>query len=125
MLDDPTYISGLQKDHFSRSSENVIAFSLGCASLEIQQFLSYVIKPQGISIPPKIYHFIDGTLEDNEKVKCVSNCIFMNDYLSKGDSANISVTDRHIEAEEKRKDRQSTLRKLKTLAKKLSYMLLN
>ena len=53
MLEDPVYISNRPKDHFINRGENVFAFSLGVASMEMQQFLSLVLQPRGIYYGPK------------------------------------------------------------------------
>jgi molybdopterin/thiamine biosynthesis adenylyltransferase len=90
MLEDPSYIAGLPKTHFINNKQNVVAFSLGLASLEIQQFLSFIISPSGIKLSPKIYHFIDGSLEDNDLKKCNENCLFPT-LASKGESATIKA----------------------------------
>lgn len=90
MLDDPLYISGLPKSHFIHNKQNVVAFSLGLAAMEIQQFLSFIIAPSGIKLNPKIYHFVDGSSEDNELIKCNKNCLFPL-ITSKGDYCTIKA----------------------------------
>lgn len=63
-LDDPNYIETLPKESNLRRSENVFAFSLAAASLEVLQLLSMVIGPAGVhDYGGQTYHMATGTLE--------------------------------------------------------------
>src|SRR3954469_13306697 len=44
-FDDPDYIDRLPDDHPIKRNENVFAFAMSCASLEMVQFLSMVVAP--------------------------------------------------------------------------------
>jgi molybdopterin/thiamine biosynthesis adenylyltransferase len=74
LLEDPSYIKGLPKDHFIHRGENVFGFSLSLAGMEIQQFLSLLLKPRGIYYGPKEMDFITGTIDSEFENDCSSNC---------------------------------------------------
>jgi molybdopterin/thiamine biosynthesis adenylyltransferase len=108
-LDDPTYIERLAEDDALRRNENVFAFSLGCASLEIAQFLSMVIAPSGIAdYGAQMYHFTTGEL-DHDVRECVQRCLYTGPWLARGDTTGITATGRHAIAEEARASRTATL----------------
>lgn len=76
-LDDPTYIEGLAKDHPLRVRENVFAFSMACASLQMLQMLALVIDPLGRSDPgEQLYHFVGGLMEPTKPQACQPQCLF-------------------------------------------------
>ena len=107
-LDDPSYIQRLAADDPLRRNENVFAFSLGCASLEISQFLSMVISPAGIANHgAQMYHMTTGALE-RDRLDCDPHCLYSGAFLGRGDSAGIVVTARHKIAEEARATRLRT-----------------
>ena len=67
LLDDPTYIAQLPKDHFIHRNENVFAFCMNAAGLMQLQFLSLMVQPGGISNPgAQIFHFVTGSLDKSE-----------------------------------------------------------
>lgn len=77
LLDDPRYIEGLPRDHTLRSGENVFAFSMACASLQVLQMLSLVVAPMGLSNPgAQLYHFVGGAMEDPDYGGCHVECLF-------------------------------------------------
>lgn len=106
-LDDPRYIAGLPEDHPARKNENVFAFSLAAASLEILQALMMVVTPAGIGNPgAQHYHFVPGRL-DIDTSSCEPTCPYTS-LVSSGDSAGLLVTGRHVAAEASRTTRPET-----------------
>lgn len=101
-LDDPSYIKGLPKEHLIHSNQNVFSFSLSLAALEMQQLLTMVIQPSGISdTGTAIYHFVDGSLDKILKLVCNSNCT-KPDEIGSGDLVNYKLIAKHKRAEESR-----------------------
>jgi molybdopterin-synthase adenylyltransferase len=106
-LDDPSYIERLAEADPLRRNENVFAFSLGCASLEIAQFISMVVAPAGIAdYGAQMYHLAPGSL-DRDHSACDARCLYAGPLQGHGDSAGVIVTTRHPAAEEARKLRQT------------------
>jgi hypothetical protein len=104
-FDDPAYIAGLPADHPMRRNENVFAFSLAAASLEVLQLLSMVVAPGGVAnLGAQMHHFVTGVIDCDER-SCNDNCFFKG-LVAKGDRAGLSVTGRHRVAEEARRERQ-------------------
>jgi hypothetical protein len=101
-LDDPTYIKQLADDHPVKRNENVFSFSLGCASLELSQLVSFVAAPGGISdVGGQLYHLATGTLERDES-SCEPNCLFSGPLLAKGDVSRVDPTAAHPPAAQAR-----------------------
>lgn len=100
-LDDPTYIQQLDDDHPVKRNENVFAFSLGCASLELSQLISFVVAPGGIAdVGAQLYHLSTGAL-DHDHASCENGCLYSGSLLGRGDSS-VDPTGRHRAAEEAR-----------------------
>jgi hypothetical protein len=74
LLEDQHYIKGLPKDHFINGGENVFAFSMGVASMEMHQFLSMVLMPKGQYYGPKEYDFNSGNIDADFPFGCKRNC---------------------------------------------------
>lgn len=111
-FDDPNYIVGLSDSHFIRHNENVFAFGLSVAALELQQLLALSLSlPGGLIRKPQIYHFVDDTIEHDERV-CNSNCLFPV-WTALGDHAPIKVTSTHSIAEQARNNRARFHRSLR------------
>lgn len=105
LLDDPSYIAGLPKEHPGRRNENVFAFSLACASFEVLQFLYLVIAPLGLSnVGTHMYHFVPGKLDVDDR-GCGKGCIFPT-LVARGDYAGLTMTGKHLRAEHSREARQ-------------------
>lgn len=104
-LDDPTYISSLPDEHPTRRNENVFAFSLSTASLQVLQFLSMVIAPLGVSdIGGQNYHFVIGSMDIEEGGMCNQTCPYPT-LIALGDNTGFIVTGKHFKAEEARRAR--------------------
>ena len=70
----PTYIRQLADDHPVKRNENVFAFSVGCAGLELSQLISFVVAPGGIAdVGAQLYHLATGTLE-RDVLGCDTDC---------------------------------------------------
>jgi molybdopterin/thiamine biosynthesis adenylyltransferase len=99
LLDDPAYIAGLPADHALRRRENVFAFSLACASLEILELLRMSVAPSGIAdTGTSIYHWTLGT-QDHDHAGCNDSCPYSGTLLARGDNTGLTVTGHHHAAE--------------------------
>lgn len=89
-FDDPKYIEGLRNNPV-RQNENVFAFGLSTASLEVLQMLMMVISPMGVSDGgSQLYHFVPGILDVSDVNKCDENCPYPS-LTAKGDRTGIKV----------------------------------
>lgn len=87
LLDEPKYIEGLPDGHPLKSRQNVFAFSMSCASLQVLQMLAFTISPLGRSNPGgQMYHFVGGFMEQPNYSKCHPNCLFTS-LTAAGDSS--------------------------------------
>jgi hypothetical protein len=92
LLDDPKYIDGLPKDHPLKSRQNVFAFSMACASLQMLQMLAMVLNPLDQPNPgAQLYHFVGGVMETPGFGRCLSECLFPS-FTALGDSLGVPVT---------------------------------
>lgn len=108
LLDDPSYVEGLPPDHPIRVNQNVFAFSMGAASLEILQLLSMVVAPGDLAdTGAQNYHFVTGDLDVDDR-GCQPGCLYSGNLLSAADGSGIPVAGRHLAAE---RERQSRARK--------------
>lgn len=106
--DDPVYIAGLPKEHPIRANENVFAFSMSVASLEVLQLLTMVVAPRGVTSPgAQLYHFVPGIMDEPEFGACKETCIYP-DYTARGDTTGLIVTAKHDRAEAARTARVQT-----------------
>jgi len=102
LLDDPSYINGLEDSAFINSHENVFVFSSHLASLEVLQLLSLFLSPSGFSdVGQQIHHFISGEMETEKNKVCDINCYFQS-IVGKGDSTEVEIFSRHEVAEKLR-----------------------
>ena len=108
-LDDPSYIKSMESENsasYAGQNQNVFAFSMAVASLEVLQFLSMVIAPIDFAnVGAQLYHFIQGSLE-SEFGGCNATCYYSS-LVAHGDKTGITVTGRHRVAMEAREQRQA------------------
>lgn len=93
LLDQPSYVEGLPADHFARRNENVFAFSMNAAGLQMLQFLSMVVTPGGVADPGAlIYHFSNARMDQDERsAGCMPNCRYPS-LLGTGDRSGVVAT---------------------------------
>lgn len=107
-LDDPVYIQGLPPDHHLRRNENVFAFAVGCAGLELAQFVCMVAAPGGIADPgPQHYDLATGTIV-REDDGCQPSCPYTYVLQGLADDAPVRVTGIHQVAQAARAARVSS-----------------
>lgn len=104
-FDDPSYIRGLPRNHQLRRNENVFAFSAATASLEVLQFLSMALAPNGVAdIGAQNHHFVTGRL-DVDHASCRTGCAYAEQLVAGGDDLSIVPTGIHDAAVAERRDR--------------------
>lgn len=103
LLEDPNYIKNLPKDHFINRGENVFAFSLGVAGMEMQQFLSLLLQPRGQYYGPKEFDFNSGNIDFDFPFLCNERCHFP-PKVAEGENINPHLTEPHPLAEQRRKE---------------------
>jgi hypothetical protein len=104
-FEDPAYIRGLPTDHPLRRNENVFPFSAATASLEILQFLSMTLVPNGIAdIGAHNQHFVTGRL-DVDQGACRPGCPYSEQLVARGEDAGVVPTGIHGAAEDERQNR--------------------
>lgn len=109
-LDDPTYIQGLREDHPLRSNENVFAFGMAAASLELMQLLQMVVAPGGVAdIGSQHYNIKTGKI-GLETRSCNDGCLYSTKLVGAGEDAFFSPLGSHAAAEEERAARRAAPR---------------
>lgn len=108
-LDDPSYIDGLPDSHPLRARQNVFAFSLNTASLEVLQLINMVVAPQGIAdVGVQNYHAVTGTM-DLDAEGCLPGCPYGQELIAAGDTAPAPVGE-HAAADMERAARRERRR---------------
>ena len=110
------YINSLATDHRLRARQNVYAFSLACASLEILQWLSMSVAPLDIGDPGAWnFHFVTGNM-DQSSISCQPGCLQVQ-QVGDGDCARLAApTANHPIAEATRAERARAQRRTGTRA---------
>jgi hypothetical protein len=80
LLEDPTYLSNLPRNHFAKRGENVFGFSLGLAGMEIQQLLSLLLQPRNQYYGPKEFDFNTGNIDFDFDFHCRNGCAISSLY---------------------------------------------
>lgn len=101
-LDDPTYIESLPEDHPLRSNENVFAFGMAAASLELMQLLQMVVAPGGVFDIGSQHYNIKTGLITLETRGCNDNCLYSNRIVATGEDAFFSPLGEHQAAVDER-----------------------
>ncbi len=124
LLDDASYLAGLDEDHPVRRNENVFPFSAAAAASETLQLLSAVIAPGGVGdVGAHLYHFATGTL-DRRTDGCRPGCPYSGALLGLGDTHPFDITGEHSAADAARAARCAAARRPATrLARKLDDLL--
>lgn len=105
-LDDPVYIDTLPVDHPLRRNENVFAFGMAAASLELMQLLQMVVAPGGVSdIGSQHYNIKTGTI-DLDTRGCEPGCPYSELLLGQGEDAFFSPLGDHLAAQTEREARR-------------------
>jgi len=95
LLDDPSYLAGLDDDHPLRRNENVFPFSAATAADETLQLLTAVIAPGGVGdVGAHLYHFTTGTL-DRRTEGCIPGCPYTGGLQARGDTHGFKVAGEH------------------------------
>jgi hypothetical protein len=111
LLDDPTYITGLDPDHPIHHNENVFPFSMAVAADEVFELIRAVAAPGGIAdVGASIRHSTTGTI-DHHIDGCRTNCLYTNQFLATGDHHGLEVTGDHPAAVAAREYRSAKHRK--------------
>ena len=91
-LDDPHYIEALPRGHTLKARENVFAFSMSCASLQMLQLLALTLSPLDQPNPgSQLYHFVGGFMEKPTFGACTDDCLFPG-LIAKGDRNGFKLT---------------------------------
>ncbi len=104
MLDDPSYLEGLPKEHLFKTNENIFPFSMNLASLEVLQFIEMVtgIGEVGGYYGTQRYAYNQGYIRLNDSLNCIKGCFYQSGIAS-GDSVFPAPTGIDYSAEKARK----------------------
>lgn len=104
-LDDLSYIERLPENHVIRQNENVFAFSLGAAALQLNQALAMIVAPLDVADPgAQLYHFTTGEIDIERKRQCDATCSYPG-LTALGEDTGLVVTAESKTAESARESR--------------------
>ncbi|MFJ9604702.1 ThiF family adenylyltransferase [Streptomyces althioticus] len=116
-LDDSAYITGLPADHPLRRKENVFVFSASAAAAQLNQFVTMTTAPGGVAdTGAHLYHLTTATLDRREN-GCETGCPYDGTLRALGDDTPVTVTGRHLAAEQARAARAQAVRNWPLLAR--------
>ena len=108
LLDDPSYIAGLPDDHPMKRNENVIAFSMNVAALEVLQMIMLVVRPLGLGDLGQLsVHFVPGIFEKPTYRNCNDTCPYPN-LAATGEASGFISFGQHTAAEMARAKRANS-----------------
>lgn len=90
LLDDPSYLDQLDKDHILLRHENVFPFSLHVAALEVLQ-MTLLLVGTIPNVGNQNYHYTTGTLDRTEDEGCEPSCLYP-PLIATGDSQCATLT---------------------------------
>lgn len=127
LLDNQHYINGLPADHPLRARENVFAFSMSTAAMEVLQLISMVVAPSNIAdIGAQHYHAVTGEIDIDGR-GCDDQCPYSGQLLARADTGP-SLTGAHQAAESEQAQRRRRARtasaRLARLQQGIGYRLL-
>lgn len=107
-LDDPSYLVGISREDHVDAHENVFAFSLSLASMEVLQMLSLIVSPSSIGdVGQQNYHFVLGRMDVETSKTCQPNCYFQT-ITGQGDRTGVEPYGVHERARSVRAERVNT-----------------
>lgn len=98
LLDDPSYMAQLDPSSPLVVNENVFAFSMNLASLEVMQMLALVLGPIH-DLGDQNYHYASGTLDVTPGICCDESCLYPS-IVATGDTRH-RPTGKHHAVEDK------------------------
>ncbi len=105
-LDDPSYIDSLPSEHPLRANENVFAFGMGAASLEMMQLLQMVVAPGGVADIGGQHYNLKTGLIDLQTRGCNDYCPYSERLIAQGEDAFFSPLGEHAAADAERRARR-------------------
>ncbi|MHB8459723.1 MAG: ThiF family adenylyltransferase [Candidatus Limnocylindrales bacterium] len=97
------YIEGLPEDHPLRANQNVFAFSVGAASLQLAQFVAMVAAPSGTADLGALHFHLTGAELTRDEAGCDPGCPYSSRALQGlGDATEMIVTGSHGAAADER-----------------------
>lgn len=92
LLDDPSYMAGADESlQRMKSNENVFAFSLNVASLEVLQLISLLVLPEYLAkVNQQFYHFTLRDFEKEVSKVCKDKC-FYKAITGTGDNSGVTM----------------------------------
>lgn len=102
LLDDPSYLRGLDNDHRFKRNENVFPFSANLASLEIFQLIALATGAAGIEdFGVQRFRYVPGHFESDPTLKCRPDCLC--GYLTARGDTDFTLFGNDVTAEDARR----------------------
>jgi hypothetical protein len=102
-LDLPGYIEGLPEGHELKTRENVFAFSIGAASLQLNQFIAMVAAPAGVADLGALHFHLTSSDMSRDEEPCNVGCPYSSkDISGMGDETSLVLTGQQPAADQER-----------------------